>query len=266
MSRFVEGTPRLAYDTREGREPTLLLVHGNSSHKGLWKPLLQRLPGHRAICLDLRGHGESEWTLPPDYSDAGYADDIRRTIRHLGLRDFILVGHSNGGRASIFYAAHHEPKPRAIVHMDVDPHIPDWQVDYFRQRARAVARPMETMEKALKGMREVDPTVPPETFHPFVEQALRQTPEGLKFAFDPETYGSWRPQDLWPEVQRLPCPLLVLRAQKTVVMSRAAAEKMAQTAPQGRYREIEGAGHFLVLGKPEAVAQAIEEFLREHEL
>lgn len=256
---------KIAYEVREGPGPPLVFVHGLSSTRALWSPLLERLP-RAAVTLDLRGHGESDPATPPAYSDADYASDIRAVVRGLGLREFVLVGHSNGGRASIHYTAHHEPKPRALVHMDVDPAIPPWQVDYFRQRARAVGRPVGSLEEVLTGMRTVDPTVPREAFLKFIEGVVRKTPEGYRFAFEPETYGDWNPGDLWPEVLRIECPFLVLRAQKSIVMSKAAAERMAREAKRATLREIEGAGHMLVLGRPDAVAGAIQEFLRVHGL
>jgi pimeloyl-ACP methyl ester carboxylesterase len=63
---FIESRPpKLAYDIRAGIEPVLLCVHGNSSHRGLWGPLLDHFPDHAALRLDLRGHGQSEWARPP---------------------------------------------------------------------------------------------------------------------------------------------------------------------------------------------------------
>jgi pimeloyl-ACP methyl ester carboxylesterase len=55
------GGLKLAYDIRPGVGPVLLCVHGNSSHRGLWGPLLSNLPDYAALRLDLRGHGQSEW-------------------------------------------------------------------------------------------------------------------------------------------------------------------------------------------------------------
>jgi pimeloyl-ACP methyl ester carboxylesterase len=49
----------------------------------------------------------------------------------------------------------------------------------------------------------------------------------------------------------------------SVVMARATAELMAQKTPNARLKEIEGAGHFLMLGKPAEVANEIRIFLDE---
>lgn len=253
--------PKLAYDIRAGGEPALLCVHGNSSHRGLWGPLLDHLPDYAALRLDLRGHGESEWARPPAYSTADYAGDIRAAAEILNGRGFALLSHSNGSLASLYFAAHLEPKPRALVYMDVNPRVLDEQVEYFRQRASAVARAFPSLNDVLKGMRQVDDTVPDETFLSFIEEGMRKNADGFRFALDPETYGSWRPADMWEAVEKITCPMLILRAERSVVMARTAAEEMARRAPNARLKEITGAGHFLMLGKPSEVASEIRGFL-----
>src|SRR5262249_61960436 len=52
--------------------------------------------GWRAVSLDLRGHGDSEWALNGDYSFTAYAADCLAVIDRLG-RPPVLVGASLGG-------------------------------------------------------------------------------------------------------------------------------------------------------------------------
>jgi pimeloyl-ACP methyl ester carboxylesterase len=263
-TRFLASrTPTLAFDARTGIEPVLLCIHGNSSHRGLWGPLLDHFPDYAALRLDLRGHGESEWARPPAYSTSDYADDIRATTNILGGREFVLVSHSNGSLASLYFVTHLEPKPKALVYMDVNPRVLDEQVEYFRQRASAVTRIFPSLGDVLKGMRQVDDTVPDEAFLSFIEAGMRKSAEVFQFALDPETYGSWQPADMWGAVENVSCPMLILRAEHSVVMSRSAAEMMAKKAPNARLKEIGGAGHFLMLGRPAEVASEIRTFLEE---
>src|SRR5262245_47944246 len=223
-TRFLESRePKLAFDVRAGSEPILLCVHGNSSHRGLWRQLLDHLPDYAALRLDLRGHGESEWARPSAYSTADYADDIKAAAETLGGREFALISHSNGSLASLYFATHLEPKPKALVYMDVNPRVLDDQVEYFRRRAAAVARVFPSLGDVLKGMRQVDDTVPDGAFLPFIEAGMRRSAAGFQFALDPETYGSWRPADMWEAVEKVACPTLILRAERSVVMSRSAA-------------------------------------------
>src|SRR5688572_16203965 len=162
---FLESrAPKLALDIRAGVEPALLCVHGNSSHRGLWRRLLDHLPDYAALRLDLRGHGESEWACPPAYSTADYADDIRVAAESLGGREFAIVSHSNGSLSALYFATHLEPQPKALIYVDVNPRVLDDQLEYFRQRASTVARVFPSLKDTLKGMREVDDAVQDETY------------------------------------------------------------------------------------------------------
>jgi len=256
-------TPRLAFDFREGIEPVLLCIHGNSSHRGVWGPLLDHLPDHAALRLDLRGHGESEWAQPPAYSTADYASDIKAAAEILDGRKFVLISHSNGSLASLYFTTYLEPKPRALVYMDVNPRVLDEQVEYFRQRTARVAGVFTSVREVFNGMRRVDQNLAEEVFLPFIEAGMHKGPDGFRFALDPETYGSWQPADLWEAVEKNTRPMLIIRAEHSSVMSRSSAELMAQKAQFARLKEIGGAGHFLILGKPEEVANEIRGFLEE---
>jgi pimeloyl-ACP methyl ester carboxylesterase len=106
-------------------------------------------------------------------------------------------------------------------------------------------------------------TLKDELFLSFIEAGMRKCAEGFQFALDPEPYGNWQPVDMREAVEKTPCPMLILRAEHNVVMSRSAAEMMAQKAPKARLKEIGGAGPFLMSGKPAEVASEIRSFLGE---
>lgn len=100
---------RIASDHRAGGPPAIVLVHGNSSSRALWRPLMDRLSDCELLAIDLRGHGDSEWISPPNYSTAGYAYDVAHAVREITSPEFILVGHSNGALASARFASRLEP-------------------------------------------------------------------------------------------------------------------------------------------------------------
>jgi pimeloyl-ACP methyl ester carboxylesterase len=55
----------------------------------------------------LRGHGKSDPARDKDYSIEALANDIDSVAKALGLKRFVLVGHSLGGSVSIEYAGRH---------------------------------------------------------------------------------------------------------------------------------------------------------------
>jgi 3-oxoadipate enol-lactonase len=93
---------RLGY--REWGDPAgapVVLLHGSGSNAGTWDRFAARLTatGHRAIAVDLRGHGTS--ARPGHYALPGLGDDVLGLLEKLALRDAVLIGHSVGGYAAL---------------------------------------------------------------------------------------------------------------------------------------------------------------------
>jgi pimeloyl-ACP methyl ester carboxylesterase len=83
----------------------LLLIHGNSSCRGVFRKQLQgRLAeNHRLIAFDLPGHGES--TDAPDpirsYTRPGLADAVIELLGKLGVTEAAVFGWSLGGHVGV---------------------------------------------------------------------------------------------------------------------------------------------------------------------
>jgi pimeloyl-ACP methyl ester carboxylesterase len=246
----------IAYYHRQGRSPTLVLVHGNSSDHSVWSLVLPHLQGQAVVAIDLRGHGRSAWKRPPAYATADYADDIRAVIDALSLADFVLVSHSNGAIAALHHALFAAPKPRAVVHIDIGAAPTPEQIAYFRQRAGTVERTFP-LDKLATSMGAIDPTVPSDVFARYVEGLTRPVDGGVRLALDPETYRSWQPADLWDALPQLDCPITVVRGAHSFVMTQADADRMLALCRQASLVTLEGTGHFPMLGRPDAVAEII---------
>jgi pimeloyl-ACP methyl ester carboxylesterase len=80
----------------------VLLMHGGGQTRHAWGNTAQTLASHgwRAVSLDLRGHGDSEWALNGDYSFTAFANDAIAVSDQLG-RPPVLVGASLGGVSAI---------------------------------------------------------------------------------------------------------------------------------------------------------------------
>jgi pimeloyl-ACP methyl ester carboxylesterase len=95
----------LAFVDRDGPEPAVLFVHGNSSCKEIFakqldSPLLAR---HRRIAFDLPGHGASANAPDPErtYSIHGFADAAIALLDALRIERAIVVGWSLGGHIAL---------------------------------------------------------------------------------------------------------------------------------------------------------------------
>lgn len=80
----------------EGSGPALLMVHSLGLDHTVWDGVCSRLPDHRIIRYDLRGHGASDAPDGP-YSMGTLVADAEAVCDALDLRDTVIVGLSVGG-------------------------------------------------------------------------------------------------------------------------------------------------------------------------
>jgi pimeloyl-ACP methyl ester carboxylesterase len=102
-------------DGGQGGVP-VVFVHSFAGTSAHWAAQLAHLrPTRRAVAFDLRGHGQSDAPHSGSYAVASLADDIGAVVDGLGLKRFVLVGHSLGGAAAIAYAGAHGDRVASLV-------------------------------------------------------------------------------------------------------------------------------------------------------
>jgi pimeloyl-ACP methyl ester carboxylesterase len=69
--------------------------------------------------------------------------------------------------------------------------------------------------------------------------------------------------DLWPHVEAIACPTLVLRGARSDYLRRDTAEAMSLRNPNIRWLEVADAGHYIHDDQPEIVARRVGSFLME---
>lgn len=91
-----DGTP-ISYEVYGSGDPTLVFVHGWSGDARYWRAQVPYFSKkHRAVALDLAGHGHSGSTRTR-YTMASFGEDVRAVVEAIGARKVILIGHSMGG-------------------------------------------------------------------------------------------------------------------------------------------------------------------------
>jgi pimeloyl-ACP methyl ester carboxylesterase len=104
----------------EGRQPTVILVHGWNRSAERMLPYLGMLhpAGYHLLAFDARNHGSSDRDAPASMKK--FSEDIRAAVAYLVARRDVdgariaVVGLSIGGSAAI-HAAAHEARIRAVV-------------------------------------------------------------------------------------------------------------------------------------------------------
>ncbi len=105
---------RIAYDIA-GNGPLVVLVPGMGDLRATFRFLAPALreAGHRVVCTDLRGHGESDTTFA-SYGDVETAGDLAALITEVG-GPAVVVGNSMGAGAAALVAAEHPELVAGLV-------------------------------------------------------------------------------------------------------------------------------------------------------
>jgi len=235
----VEVAPGLSLHVTEwgaGDGWPVVFLHGGSHEASHWAEVCRRLPPEwRCIVPDQRGHGSSDRAPDGDYSCKAQVDDLVALLDSLAIERCALVGHSMGGLNAMHFAGLWPDRTTGLVLVDVGTETRESglaAIGRIRERAAAAPPP--------------DPSAPPPPFD------LRL------LDFVPTYGGDAAERRRLLEISR--APLLVMRGGKSKINS---AEGAARTAENGggKVVEIPNAGHNVALHNPEAVADALRQFL-----
>lgn len=254
-----------------GRDPVVLL-HGMMHNARYWEHIAAPLAEEYCVYApDLRGHGESDHA-PGGYLVWAFAQDLRAFVEALDLETFDLVSHSIGSRAAIAYARDHSHRIKHLVLADMGPEMAERGARGIRQSVTeaGVRQGFPTEEEALEYFARLYPGRSREFRHRQLAASLTldERVGQLVFRFDPalrDATGRAAIVEipyLWESLEHIRCPTLVLRGEKSTILSREVAEEMVRRLPNARLEEIPGSGHQIPLHQPERFLSAVRRFLR----
>jgi esterase len=252
--------------------PTIVFLHGVGLTARTWDLVCLVLKkDYHCLALDLRGHGDSEWAANGDYGVHTHSTDVEALVDTLNLVDFVLVGHSLGGRIALSYAARQASRLRGLVMVDSSPgerNLPasgrpnqvfdfmagpsDNSVDEFVERAVRFnpARDRRLLRRSLL-------------------HNLRQLPNGrwtwkydrtAILRRDPAVSAATT-SALWDVLPQVSCPTLVVRGGRSESLSDASAEDFATALPHGTWETVPDAGHTIQGDNPQGLVRVLIPFL-----
>jgi pimeloyl-ACP methyl ester carboxylesterase len=229
----------------------VVFIHGNGADSTQWEKQLEHLrPTRRAVAIDLPGMGNSAPAANGDYSPKANAEAVDAAVSSIGLKRFVLVGHSYGGAVAATYAAAHPEKVAAIIYADSAASVP------------AMSPPMQKFVDALRADRMkvtrmwFAPMLKPSS--QAVQDRVYATVEKSKvdaFAGALEKLAGY---DAKAVVNAYRGPKFVIYA--------ADIESPASFRPQFPEfpaEKLTGTGHWLMLDKPDEFNAALDKFLAQ---
>ncbi|MEM7017097.1 MAG: alpha/beta hydrolase [Pseudomonadota bacterium] len=253
-----------------GAQP-ILLSHGGGQTRHAWKGTGQALAdaGFHAIALDLRGHGESDWSPEKDYSTSAFAEDLCRVIDTLEQPP-ALVGASLGGMASMLVSGLFAPdKVSALVLVDIALH----------NEPKGVERIVNFMSGNPDGFATLDEAA--EAIAGYTGHRKRErNPEGLMknlrerngryyWHWDPDFmdrapgHVEKREQQMNDAANNLKVPVLLVRGGLSDIVSEESARLFQERIPHAEYVNVSGASHMVAGDRNDIFTRAVLDFLQK---
>lgn len=262
MNFAIDGKQVFAYTAAhaiDAARPTVVFLHGAGLDHS-WFGLQSRYFGYHGrnvLALDLPGHGRSDG--PPLASVGAMADWVVRVLDGAGLGKAALVGHSMGALIALECAARHPARVERIVLIGVA--YPMKVSDAFLEAARKNEHDAFDMSTIWGHAAQVplggNPNPGMWMYGDTLARLARLAPGVLyndlkacnDYAAGMESAG------------KVKCPALFLLGRRDAMTSPKAAVALAQALAGSRTELIGSSGHSLMAEAPDAVLDALIEFL-----
>lgn len=248
--------------------PPLVCLHGITQTAHSWDEVADDLSrDYRVLCLDQRGHGDSDWAPDGDYARQTQAGDVDAITTALGLPSFLLMGMSMGGINSITFTALHPAKVKALVIVDVSPEIQAKGVENIRNFIQQ-EDVLPSFESFVERAHAFNPRRSLDNIRSRLLHNLKQLPDGRwTWKYDPLLRSPQRGfqasalHNLWDDVGAIHCPTLIIKGGESDILSADSAQKLQAAIPGSRLAVIPGAGHSVMGDNPQAFVTAARDFL-----
>ncbi len=237
------------YAARGESGPPVVFVHGSGGSHLAWNGQLAALADTaRAAALDLPGHGRSR---PPGRASVrAYADVVCGFLDALAVERAIIVGHSLGGAIAQTLALEN---PDRILGLGL-----------VGTGARLRVLPA-FLEGLLADLAATVHTVTEAEFASEADPRLKQLSEQQMLACPPQVvhddFAACDVFDVMPRLDSIRVPTLVLCGSEDRMTPVKYSQYLAAHIPRARLVVVQGAGHMVMVEKPDEVNRALSEWI-----
>lgn len=275
------GGVRIVADQRGPRDaPAVVFLHGAGQTRRSWAKAADAVAarGWQAVTVDMRGHGQSDWSEDGDYRVASFAGDVLEVLRTLPPRP-ALVGASLGGFTSMLLAGELSPgNARAVILVDI---VPEMDRSGAQRIFDFMAGEMESgfgsVDDVADALAKYNPHRPRPADLDGLTANLRRIGDRWYWHWDPKFISGMATSGpveiaehdrLYTAIGRIldgGAPMLLVRGQRSDLVSQENADRLLARFPAIEFVDVRGAGHMVAGDRNDVFADAVIDFLSRHD-
>jgi len=261
------------------QDPPVILLHGGGQTRHAWRKTQIALAegGFYSLAMDLRGHGESDWSEEGNYAAENFVDDLKIVVASLSTAP-VIVGASLGGIATLLTQGETaEELCRAVVLVDITPKVAGKGVDRIVAFMRAHHDGFASLEDAAVAVGDY-------LSHRSSNRKSPSDIEGLKKNLrrreDGRYYWHWDPalvsdeflaqvdceERLVAAAKNIRVPLLLVRGMLSDMVTTSIVEEFLAHVPSAQYVDVPAAGHMVAGDSNDIFTSSLINFLRNSSL
>ena len=189
-------------------------------------------------------------------------------VEKLGLKDFVLLGHSMGGLNAMDYTSQYPDAVERLIILDIGPEVEATGRERIQTQTGTAPEEFDSIEDVYELMRSQDPVPPDDMLRHRATYAVRQLSNGRwtwnydKVLRTPAVRDADPTvPDLWEALSKITCPTLVIRGEASDILSPTIAARMLDVLPNGQLAEVPRAGHRVPLDNASGFEEVMRSFL-----
>jgi pimeloyl-ACP methyl ester carboxylesterase len=278
-TRGVGGVRIVADRLGDPLAPAVVFLHGGGQTRRSWGRAAAAVAerGWQAVTVDLRGHGESDWSTDGDYRVTSFASDVLEVLRHLPPRP-VLVGASLGGFTAMLLAGElASGTVRAVVLVDIVPNMdPSGASRIHSFMYDRMKSGFDSLDEVADMIQEYNPHRRRPTDLDGLRANLRRRNGRWYWHWDPKFIDgtSALPPIEVTEIDRMHAaveailhtgvPMLLVRGQISDLVTKERADEFLARFPEIDFVDVGGAGHMVAGDRNDLFAGAVVDFLDRH--
>ena len=229
---------------------------------------------YRVVCPDVVGRGQSDWLDDKSlYVIPQYAADMVTLLARLDADTVHWIGTSMGGLIGMGLAAQKRSPLQRLILNDVGPVLAAASLARIGEYLGSAPRfdDIEHAEQYVRLVSEPFGTLSDAKWRHLTVHTTRVGADGkVEFRYDPgiaapyvaemNSAGVGHDVEMWPLYDAVRCPTLVLRGERSDLLSAATAQLMTERGPRARVEVVPGVGHAPML-MAEAQIRLVRDFL-----